>query len=350
MAGVGHIHLWRPDDAVKAAPRPPCSDRRILSLPEDPLETIGRLQALIREQEAVIRSQAAALSHSHQIFERASAAARIGVWQCDLSDDSLIWSDVVYDLFDAPRGSVLDRASTVECYTPQSREALHTVRSQAIAERSGFTLDAEIVTPKGRHRWIRLTATVQCENGVAVRIFGMKQDITEEKILADQTRYLAEFDSLTGLANRHRFKERLSHVRVSHAVGSLLLVDLDGFKTINDTFGHALGDECLVEMAKRLSQACEGAELVARIGGDEFAVLLGAELAEAAILDHAARIVHSLSQPVTCTGSTLALSASVGIALVSDCAPSELFGNADSALYAAKAAGRNTFRLFSGSA
>jgi diguanylate cyclase (GGDEF)-like protein len=318
------------------------------SLPEDAVATIGRLQALIREQDAVIRSQAEALAQSHQLFERASVAARIGVWQCDLSDDSLTWSDVVYDLFDAPRGSVLDRASTVECYTPQSREALHTLRSQAIAERSGFTLDAEIVTPQGRHRWIRLTATVQCENGVAVRIFGMKQDITDEKILADRTRYLAEFDSMTGLANRHRFEDRLASIgtHATSRIGSLLLVDLDGFKQINDTFGHALGDVCLVEMARRLGQSCQGAELVARIGGDEFAILLGADLAEVEVLEQAARIVNALSQPVECTDLTLALSASMGIALVKDSAPSDLFRHADNALYAAKAAGRNTFRLF----
>jgi diguanylate cyclase (GGDEF)-like protein len=337
-------------DAARLSPRPPSADMKVSSLPEDLMGIIGRLQALIREQDAVIQSQAEALSHTRQIFERASVAAKIGVWQCDLSDDSLTWSDVVYDLFDAPRGSVLDRASTVECYTPKSREALHTLRSQAIAERSGFTLDAEIITPKGRQRWIRLTATVQCENGVAVRIFGMKQDITDEKILADRTRYLAEFDSMTGLANRHRFEERLGSIGATGSVGSLFLVDLDGFKQINDTFGHALGDECLIEMARRLSQACDGADLVARIGGDEFAVLLDARLTEAAVLDHAARIVESLSRPVECTSTTLSLSASVGIALVKDCAPADLFRNADSALYAAKAAGRNTFRLFSGGA
>lgn len=189
---------------------------------------------------------------------------------------------------------------------------------------------------------------MQCENGVAVRIFGMKQDITDEKILSDRTRYLAEFDSMTGLANRHRFEDRLASIgaHASSAIGSLLLVDLDGFKQINDTFGHALGDECLVEMARRLGQSCNGAELVARIGGDEFAILLGADLAETEVLDQAARIVTALSQPVECTDLTLALSASVGIALVKDSAPSDLFRHADNALYAAKAAGRNTFRLF----
>ena len=88
-----------------------------------------------------------------------------------------------------------------------------------------------------------MTATVQSENGVAVRIFGMKQDITDEKIQSDHIRYSAEFDAMTGLANRHRFQAclRASEDGTGTRLGALLLVDLDGFKQINDTFGHALG-------------------------------------------------------------------------------------------------------------
>ena len=340
------------DDARLPSPLPNAEVRG--SSPENQQETIGRLQSLIREQETLIRCQAEALSHSQQIFEHASAAARIGVWECDLSDNSLTWSDVVYDLFDLPRGSVPDRADTIECYSVESRNALQAVRSQAIAERSGFTLDAEIVTPKGRRRWIRLTATVQCENDVPTRIFGMKQDITEEKILSDRTRHLAEFDSMTGLANRHQFQDRLAAVKdgARPPLGALLLVDLDGFKQINDTFGHALGDLCLAEMAQRLGAACQDAELVARIGGDEFAVLLGDHHDGAGLEVYAARIVEALNRPVYCGGELLAVSASVGIAVArsEDCVPSDLFRKADHALYAAKAAGRNTFRSFQNTA
>jgi len=311
---------------------------------------IARQQAKLDAQQALIEQQAAALAHSRKIFERASAAARIGVWECSLADDTLVWTDVVYDIFELPRGSALDRTEILECYPQGSRKTLEMLRSRALEERSGFSLDAEITTMKGRLRWIRITATVECDDGVAVRIFGMKQDITEEKIISDQMRYLAQFDVMTGLRNRSQFQSRLSDLggcdADGNAIGALLLVDLDGFKQINDTYGHALGDECLKEVALRLGNACREADLVARIGGDEFGVLLGAHLDQRAIEELAGTIVAALSRPVDRCGHSLELGASVGIARVDVWTPSELFIHADAALYAAKAAGRNTFRMF----
>ena len=167
----------------------------------------GRGQKL-QAQASTICEQAASLAHSRKIFDRSSAAARIGVWQCNLADESLQWTDVVYDIFDLPRGLALDRKEIVKCYTPQFAE-FQVRRSRAIEERTGFGMDAEIITAKGVRRWISITATVESEAGVPVRIFGMKQDITEEKIQADRTRYLAEFDVMTGLANRGQFQSRL---------------------------------------------------------------------------------------------------------------------------------------------
>ena len=306
-------------------------------------ETIARQRKLIEEQ-------AADLAHSQKIFNRASEAARIGVWECALPDDTLQWTDVVYDLFDLPRGAPLHRPSIVECYTEESARELEERRSRAIAELSGFVMDAAIVTFKGNHRWLRITATVECEGGVPVRIFGMKQDITEEKSLLERTRYLAEYDVMTGLANRSLFQSALEAAAIPAtgrpSLGALLIVDLDGFKQINDTFGHAVGDACLQLAAGRLQETCEGAALVARIGGDEFGVLITErERALTALL--AQRIVDALSCPYKMAGRTLTLGASVGAALAQPANPLKLFNNADTALYAAKNAGRNTFRLYS---
>lgn len=312
--------------------------------------TISHLKAELEAQACHIRQQQALLTHSQRIFERASKAAKIGVWECGLPEDTLHWTTGTYDLFDIPRGSALDRNEILNCYTPASAEMLHVLRSKAIKERTGFTMDAEIVTPKGNHRWIRLTATVECENGVAVRIFGIKQDITEEKILWERTRYLAEFDVMTGLANRSQFQSKLSDLCACNTDrntgGTLLLVDLDGFKDVNDTFGHSSGDECLKEVALRLASVCGKAELVARVGGDEFAVLLGSHFDRNAIETIAGQIVRAISRPVDRDGQSFDLSASIGIARVDACTSSELFRKADTALYAAKAAGRNTFRIF----
>ena len=303
---------------------------------------IAQLQAQVEEQTATIRHQAQSLAHSAKIFERASAAARIGVWECRLADEALTWTDVVYDIFDIPRGAALDRGLTLQCYGLDSMARLQAMRSRAIAERTGFHLDAEITTAKGNHRWIRVTATVESEDGVAVRIFGMKQDITEEKLLSDRTRYLAEFDTMTGLANRSVFQERLAAMG---AGGALLLIDLDGFKQVNDTYGHAAGDICLGEVARRLRDVCRRSEFVARIGGDEFGVLVQSDIDADGLAVLAGRIVEAVARPIERSDVRLAVGASIGIARVAGCAPAEVFMRADAALYAAKAAGRNTFRM-----
>lgn len=306
---------------------------------------IARLEAELAEREQTIADLLATRRRQLELFERASQTARIGVWQCDLSDNSLTWSNGVYDLFEFPRGAVVTREQAVRCYSEASREAMERARAKAIAECSDFSLDAEITTVKGRRRWMRLTGTVEARDGVAVRIFGMKQDITEEKLLADRTRYLAEFDVMTGLANRSQFQARLAELD-TRPIGALLLADLDHFKQINDTYGHALGDECLKEAALRLRDACAGAELVARIGGDEFAVLLGHDASPTQIETIAEQIVTEIARPFMRLGQSLTLGASVGIARADGAPAPDLFKRADTALYAAKAAGRNTSRTF----
>ena len=305
-------------------------------------ELIASLRAQLAEQDALLAEQAASLAHSQKIFDRSSKAARIGVWECTLADESLVWTDVVYDLFDQERGTPLDRAVTLQCYPDESRKALQAARSKAIEDRTGFSLETEIVTPRGNRRWIRITATVECVDGVAVRIFGMKQDITEEKILADRTRYLAEFDILTGLPNRAAFYGRLTGM---DRLGALLLLDLDGFKQVNDTHGHMAGDVCLAEVGRRLKEVCHPTEFVARIGGDEFGIVVDATIGTDGLAALAARIIAAMAPPITWKQGTFTIGASIGIAMMVRHSPEDLFAEADTALYAAKAAGRGTFRL-----
>lgn len=311
---------------------------------------IERLRAQLDAQARLIRQQAAHLAHGRKIFKRASAAAKIGVWECSLPEETLTWTDQIYEIFELPRGSIPDRGQILRLYSGESLKALQDFRSRAIAERGGFNLDAEITTAKGRRRWIRITASVECEDGVPVRIFGMKQDITEEKILYERTRYLAHFDVLTGLANRSSFQAKLSDLeeRRGDAIpfSALLLVDLDGFKQINDTFGHAHGDECLKSAADRLKSVCRERDFVARLGGDEFAVLLSAHVGDDEIEAIAEQIVGALREPVDGRDCSFKIGASVGVARVDTFNPVELFEKADAALYAAKAAGRDTFRMF----
>jgi len=300
-------------------------------------------RAVIARHARQLESEKARLAREQWQFERASGTAKIGIWSCDLSDESLDWTDSIYDLFELPRGSSLDRDLALRHYTAESRAAMEAARAHAIANCSEFCVDAEIITASGARRWMRLTGNVEARDGVATRIFGMKQDITEEKLLADKTRYLAETDVMTGLSNRSQFQNRLSEI-ADNPIGGLLLVDLDGFKQINDSFGHALGDECLREAAARLTTCCSNAALVARIGGDEFAVLMDSDQPEIEIAALGRQIVRAVGRPFVHNGQTVMLSTSVGVACYRGGSADSLFHNADVALYAAKAAGRGTSR------
>ena len=312
------------------------------------------MEARIGEQQAVIARLEAELAHSRKVFDRASAAAQIGVWECELADSSLRWTDVVYDIFELPRGSALDRARTLECYPPATREELERIRSKAIEGRAGFCLDAEIVTLRGNRRWIRITASVECVDGEPARIFGMKQDITAEKTATLRLRTMAEFDSLTGLANRSRFQALIGGVAAegleASAVGAVMLIDLDRFKDVNDDLGHVVGDDCLKEVGRRLSLLALRSDCVARIGGDEFAVVFGPQTPHEAVMRLGAAVVRLMQRPILAAGRRIHIGASVGIAFSRDGRGDALYGHADTALYAAKAAGRGTVRVFEGQA
>jgi diguanylate cyclase (GGDEF)-like protein len=306
--------------------------------------------SLYSRRHAFARGPSAELAHLKKLFDRSSKAARIGVWECSLHDERLTWTDMVYELFDLPPGYPLRRNEIIRFYTEKSLAELTRLRGLAIQKHDGFSLDAEIVTAQGNRRWIRITATVECEDDVPVRIFGMKQDITAEKMMFDEIKHLAEFDVLTDLPNRVQFQSKFQALCGADAPGNavaLFLVDLDGFKLVNDSLGHQAGDECLREAAGRLLVSLEGAEIVARIGGDEFAVLHSCACDEDA--ERVANIiVTSLGGTFGYNGQRIGIGASVGVAFAArDLAPKDIFAAADRALYCAKTEGKNHFRIAS---
>jgi diguanylate cyclase (GGDEF)-like protein len=281
------------------------------------------------------------------LFDKTFKASRVGIWVCTLPDEKLTWTDTVFELFDLDPQSPLRRADIVALYTDASRQALGTLRSAAIRDGDGFSLDAEIVTARGNRRWIRITAIVERIDGVPTRLFGMKQDITVEKTMFEQIRRAAEVDPLTELASRARFETVFEDVcaTAGEAPHALLLVDLDGFKAVNDRLGHQAGDQCLAMAGRRLAGAVPDASLVARIGGDEFAVLHPCESAEA-MQQTGARVVDALEYWWGRGSDKLKLTASVGAAMIGKGAVSkDVFSLADKALYKVKADGKGGVSL-----
>lgn len=309
-------------------------------------ETVASLKAELAAAQERLRERESCLREARRLIGGALSAAGAGVWRCRLADERLNWTAGVYDLFDVRQGARLRRQEILELYEPRSRAALEAARARAISDGQGFALDAAIVTARGRSRWIRISATVGRGSRGVRELYGLKQDVTEAKAAAEQARRLAQMDPVTGLANRALFEARLAGLCVEGRGGALLLADLDGFKQVNDTFGHAIGDDCLRETGARLRTACRGAALVARIGGDEFAVLLDRGWARPETERLAAAVVEALGAPVERGAGRIRFGASVGVAFSAGGTPSELFMQADVALYAAKAAGRGAFRVF----
>lgn len=283
-----------------------------------------------------------------RLYDQAFARLRIGAWECELETERLTWTSGVYNIFGYPVGNPLRRANIVDLYVDQSRYNMERARAEVIRSGRAVSLDVEIRSWRGESRWMRLSINAINENGRPVRIFGSKQDITSDRLALEAMRRKAEIDPLTGLANRSAFQNRYREVigdTLNHGFASVLaLIDLDRFKAVNDTFGHEAGDACLREVGMRLRQAFRNAGLIARFGGDEFALILTAPSTAERIASVLQETVAMLRRPIFWNGHSLKVGASIGAALVGR--PhrrriTELFAEADAALYNAKAAGRD---------
>ena len=203
-------------------------------------------------------------------------------------------------------------------------------------------------------RWWQLSAKPLIEEaGRTTGWRGVITDVTAAHSAHRQLRWLAHNDTLTGLRNRHQFRQELAELLQGRnrwpPHTALLGLDLDHFKNVNDTLGHAVGDELLREVARRLLATVRRADTVARMGGDEFAMLLRNVADRREVQALSQRLVETLSQPYAVGSSQLVVGCSIGIAMADDAeADTEaLLRHADQALYAAKAEGRGTMRFFS---
>ena len=177
------------------------------------------------------------------------------------------------------------------------------------------------------------------------------EDVTERTQAEERIRHLAHYDPLTDLPNRALFHERLKHELRHIAPGeqlAVLYIDIDEFKSVNDTLGHLIGDELLKSVAKSLGGCATGDGFVARLGGDEFAVVQTAVKSDAEVSDLATRIFEAIRAPYECLGHQVTTDASIGVALAPQHGTDlhQILKNADLAMYAAKSAGRRTYRFF----
>jgi diguanylate cyclase len=213
------------------------------------------------------------------------------------------------------------------------------------------TAECRLIGPGGREREVEVLQRTVSWRGKPRLVLAVR-DISERKEAAARIAHLAYHDSLTGLPNRAVFTDHLARgvVKAGEQAEPLavLCIDLDGFKTVNDLYGHPAGDDLLIEVAQRLRSVTRGNELVARLGGDEFAVVQegGRQPGHADLLSE--RIIGALRTPFEIGGQTVRISASIGVAVFPADAASatDLIKNADMALYRAKDEGRGLTRFY----
>ena len=190
------------------------------------------------------------------------------------------------------------------------------------------------------------------EDGSIYALCGISTDITERKDIEEHMQHMAQYDALTHLPNRALFNDRLQQAiagaQRNKARLALMFIDLDKFKPVNDTYGHAVGDVLLKEVALRIQNCLRESDTAARIGGDEFIILLPAIETRQDASKVGEKILHALNQPFVLAGHTLEISGSIGVAVYPEHGKSEklLVKNADLAMYHAKKNGRNNVKIY----
>jgi diguanylate cyclase (GGDEF)-like protein/PAS domain S-box-containing protein len=251
----------------------------------------------------------------------------------------------------APMTNALEPASVANV-TRTLREQLARFEAGEITPSDYITLELEQPCKNGTKVWTEVIAHfVRNQDNGHIEVHGASRDVSERRRQQARIEHMAQHDQLTGLANRALFdshlEQALAEARRDRTRLALVYLDLDRFKPVNDDHGHGVGDRLLQAVAQRMLAGLRESDIVARIGGDEFVILLrGIENAEFAILA-ADKVRHALELPFQVDGHELTLSASLGIALYPDDGRDEvtLLHHADNALYAAKRAGRNIVKL-----
>ena len=292
-----------------------------------------------------------ALSDSRAALGEAQELAHLGSFETDLITGEMRWSAELYRIC----GVDPARERPVLLYEfdhPDDRQEIAAAVARAREEGGCFTIEHRIRTRDGRERHVFERGRYFYENGRPSRVVGAILDITDRKYAEEQLRHLAEHDSLTELPNRTLIRIQLAAAIERASAGGtqlgVLFVDLDRFKTINDTISHAAGDDVLREIGGRVSTTLGSRGMVGRPGGDEFIIIVWDLRDETIAVAIAYELVAAISEPIAYEDVPLIVTASVGLALFprDGTTTDELLRSADSALYAAKRRGGNSVDVY----
>jgi diguanylate cyclase (GGDEF)-like protein/PAS domain S-box-containing protein len=297
----------------------------------------------------------AALHASEERLRMAVEATGLGTWEWNPVAERAMWSTRLEELYGLPPGGYDGTLGMFrELIHPEDRArvavAFHD--SYSTGADSEFEYRAVRPRPDGSARWLLSRGQVTLDvDGRVLRGVGTVLDITDRKLAEQALQHQAFHDALTGLPNRALFSDRLEHAlaragRQGNSV-AVLFLDLDNFKVVNDSLGHAQGDTLLVAVADRLRACLRAEDTGARLSGDEFTVLLEDVSGEADAIAVAERIARALAVPVMLQGREVVVTASIGVAIsMTGGGSQDLLREADLAMYRSKATGKARCSLF----
>ncbi len=283
------------------------------------------------------------LRQSEEKLRLALDAAEQGTWDWDIVTDEMVWSERCNILYGIPPRAKMTRRKFLNAIHPEDRDRIVKAGRQALEQKTDYDVEMRVRWPDDTTHWIASKGRCMYNGeGQAVRMSGMAWDITLRKRYEEEIRTLSNTDELTGLYNRRGFltlaEQELKRAERTKKGMLFVYADLDGMKTINDTFGHQSGDEALVEAARLLREVFRESDIIARIGGDEFALLV-AETPTAYADLVKTRLQRRISAHNASANRPYALSLSVGIAHYDPQRPvplNKLISRADLAMYAGK--------------
>lgn len=330
-------------------------DRQVLRGLADVVEALIRARSLAREAVDLVAQREAyfqEIDRRHRQFSQAERMAHIGSWRLAIDNRFTEWSDQIYAIHGLPKGQKPPLETALDFYPSHEREAIAAAVAHTIETGQPFDIEADFIAADGSQLRVRSMGELELQDGKPIAVIGVFQDITARYQMEQTLRRLASLDDLTRLANRAHFNqvidERIDAARRTGGRLALILIDLDGFKQINDRCGHLAGDKLLQHMAAQLRQPYLAGCFVARIGGDEFVVLLS----ESADCDRLEAIIRTLlgdlRHAIAIGDEFVRASGTMGVAWLDDDVGDrgELFHRADTALYEAKRARPGTARIF----
>jgi len=295
----------------------------------------------------------AALRQAQEVFRHAFDDAGIGMTLVEPSGNIIRANDAMQEMLGYENAELLVGKHMVDITHPDDRHITEDyVRGIETDVSDGFRIEQRLVRADGETVWVALTvSTVKDEAGHPMFSIGQIEDITERKAFSDRLKYEAAHDAMTGLLNRASFTERVSAAldtgTATGRLAAVLFIDLDHFKIINDSLGHAAGDDLLATVAQRLRLMLRPGDLLARFGGDEFVVLCTNVLGTRAMSQIARRLIEAIAEPILVGNDEVFVTASLGIAVANaDDTAETLLRHADAAMYQAKHDGRARAAMF----